>query len=131
MSLHTRASGFLKFCFAVRFEFFLISGKTALFFEQKGDSIILRVRLSPNASSCSVRGLFVGADGLAYLKINVIAVPEKGKANQELIKFLGRLLRLPKSEIKLIGGETDRCKKLQLPFAAETVEKLKSLQEEA
>ena len=47
------------------------------------------------------------------------------------MKFLGRLLRLPKSEIKLIGGETDRCKKLQLPFAAETAEKLQSLSEEA
>lgn len=82
-----------------------------MFFERKGDSIILRVRLSPNSSSCSVKGVFVAADGLSYLKINVIAVPEKGKANQELVKFLGRLLRLPKSEIKLIGGETDRCKK--------------------
>ena len=89
-----------------------------MFFERKGDSIILRVRLSPNSSSCSVKGVFV-------------AVPEKGKANQELVKFLGRLLRLPKSEIKLIGGETDRCKKLQLPFAAETAEKLQSLSEEA
>ena len=79
-----------------------------MFFERKGDSIILRVRLSPNSS-----------------------VPEKGKANQELVKFLGRLLRLPKSEIKIIGGETDRCKKLQLPFAAETAEKLQSLSEEA
>lgn len=85
----------------------------------------MRVRLSPNSSSCSVKGVFVAADGLSYLKINVIAVPEKGKANQELVKFLGRLLRLPKSEIKLIGGETDRCKKLQLPFAAETAENCK------
>ena len=101
-----------------------------MFFERKGDSIILRVRLSPNSSSCSVKGVFVAEDGLSYLKINVIAVPEKGKANQELIKFLGRLLRLPKSEIKLIGGETDRCKKLQLPFAAETAEKLQNLPEE-
>ena len=100
-----------------------------MFFERKGDSIILRVRLSPNSSS--VKGVFVAADGLSYLKISVIAVPEKGKANQELVKFLGRLLRLPKSEIKLIGGETDRCKKLQLPFAAETAEKLQSLSEEA
>ena len=68
----------------------------------------MRVRLTPNSSSCGIRGIFVDADGLEYLKINVVAVPEKGKANRELIKFLAGRLKLPKSEIRIAGGETDR-----------------------
>ena len=73
----------------------------------------------------------VDADGQAYLRVNVVAVPEKGKANQELIKYLSRLLRVSKSEIEFVSGETDRYKKLRLPFVVEIREKLQSLLEES
>lgn len=93
-----------------------------MFFEEKDSHLVLRVRLTPNASSCSFKGIFVDADGQEFLKINVVAVPEKGKANQELIKFFSKMFKIPKSEISLISGETDRCKKLLLPLS----DKLKS-----
>lgn len=38
--------------------------------------------------------------------------PEKGKANQELIKFLSRELKVPKSFIKIISGEKSRMKEV-------------------
>ena len=90
----------------------------------------MRVRLTPNSSSCGIRGIFVDADGLEYLKINVVAVPEKGKANRELIKFLAGRLKLSKSEIRIAGGETDRCKKLQLPLSENVRQTLLQLSEE-
>lgn len=95
-----------------------------LFFEEQNGLIILRVRLTPNSSSCAVKGVFVDANGQEFLKINVISVPEKGKANQELIKFLSKMFKIPKSEISLISGETDRCKKLLLPLSEQLMSDL-------
>lgn len=81
-------------------------------FEEKENGILLRVRLTPNSSSCNKGDIFCDADGREYIKINVVSVPEKGKANQELIKFLGKQLKEAKSRFEIVGGETDRCKKI-------------------
>lgn len=51
-------------------------------------------------------------DGSEYLKINIISIPEKGKANHELISWLAKRLKIAKSDISIVSGELDRCKKL-------------------
>ena len=51
-------------------------------------------------------------DGTEYLKINIISVPEKGKANQELISWLAKKLDIAKSDIAIVSGDLDRLKKL-------------------
>lgn len=96
-------------------------------FDVTQQGVILRVRLSPNSSCCKVNGVFVDPDGNKWLKISVISVPEKGKANQELIKLLAKELKLAKSEVEIISGELDRYKKLLLPLC---IEKLKKWLEE-
>lgn len=83
-----------------------------MFTERTMQGIILRVRLTPNSSSCLLKGVFVNADGQKFLKINVISVPEKGKANQELLKLLASKLKTAKSNLKIISGELDRFKKI-------------------
>lgn len=83
-----------------------------MFTERTKQGLIIRVRLTPNSSSCSLKGIFNDADGQAYLKINVISVPEKGKANRELISFLSKKLKTAKSNLQLVSGETDRYKKI-------------------
>lgn len=45
-----------------------------------------------------------------YLKIKLKAIPEKGKANTELIKFLSKYFKTSKSNIQIIKGETGRNK---------------------
>jgi uncharacterized protein YggU (UPF0235/DUF167 family) len=40
------------------------------------------------------------------------AVPEKGRANIELISFLSKSLRIPKSAITILRGDTSRTKTL-------------------
>ena len=50
-------------------------------FENRQEGILLRVRLTPNSSSCKKSDVFVDSSGCEFLKINVISVPEKGKAN--------------------------------------------------
>ena len=81
-------------------------------FEESQKGIILRVRLTPNSSCCKINGVFVDPNGDEWLKISVISVPEKGKANQELIKFLASKLKISKSDLQIIGGELDRYKKI-------------------
>lgn len=90
--------------------------------EQTSKGNILRVRLSPNSSSCKILGIFTGVDEKEYLKISVISVPEKGKANKELINFLAKKLKLAKSDIEIISGDTDRQKKVLLQTSIEDVE---------
>ncbi len=85
-----------------------------MFYEQTPTGFILRVRVTPNSSKCAISGIFTDEHGQDYLKINLNAVPEKGKANQELIKFLSKLLHQSKSAFNLISGETDRYKRLTL-----------------
>ena len=92
-----------------------------MFYETNEQGVILRVRLTPNSSACSVRDVFTDAAGQDFLKINVISVPEKGKANQELVAFLAKKLKLPKSCLKIVSGETDRDKKI---FLADKSDKL-------
>ncbi len=81
-------------------------------FEILTDGIVFRVRLTPNSSVCKENGWWVSPEGDEYLKINVISVPEKGKANQELVKFLSKNLKVAKSNFKIISGELDRYKKI-------------------
>ncbi len=85
-----------------------------MFYDKTSDGIIIRVRVTPNSSKCALSGIFTDAAGQDYLKINLTAVPEKGKANHELIKFLSKWLKQSKSAFTLISGETDRYKRLQL-----------------
>lgn len=81
-------------------------------FEQNNEGIILRVRLMPNSSSCSIMGIFVDTNNQKFVKISVCSVPEKGKANKELINFLAKHIKLSKSCFEIISGELDRYKKL-------------------
>ena len=85
-----------------------------MFYTEKDGKVLLRVRVTPNASVCKVCGVFADADGTEYLKISLTAVPEKGRANKALIAFLSEVLRLPKAAFEIVGGETDRYKSLEI-----------------
>jgi len=47
-------------------------------------------------------------DNVFHVKVS--APPIKGKANQELIAFLGQLLEVNKSRVSIIRGQTSRNK---------------------
>ncbi len=49
------------------------------------------------------------------IKIRLKAVPEKGQANKELIRFLAETLNIPKDQILIISGAADPRKLLKLP----------------
>ncbi|MEM5516786.1 DUF167 family protein [Henriciella sp. AS95] len=70
----------------------------------------LTVRATPNASADSIEGPGEDAAGRIFLKVKVRAVPEKGKANRAVEKLLAKALRLAKSDVKVVTGETSRIK---------------------
>ena len=79
-----------------------------------GNTVLLRVRLTPNSSSCRVNGVFEDAEKTQFLKICVVSVPEKGKANKELLTFLSKKIGIAKSQMEIISGELDRYKKIKI-----------------
>ncbi|MDD4555771.1 MAG: DUF167 family protein [Alphaproteobacteria bacterium] len=97
-----------------------------MIYQKQENGLLIRVRISPNSSSCSVKGIFTSADGEDFLKVNVISVPERGKANRELITFLAKKLKIAKSNFEIISGETDRYKKILIKtdVLIEEIEKL-------
>lgn len=50
------------------------------------------------------------------IKIRLKAVPEKGKANAEVIRFLSKELGLPKENVSIISGSTDRTKLIKIKW---------------
>lgn len=69
------------------------------------EQIRITVHVQPNANQNKVTGF---RDGV--LQVRIAAPPIKGKANQELVKFLSSLLGISKSNLSIEGGITGRKK---------------------
>lgn len=70
------------------------------------EGVILPVRAQPGARRNGVQGDQAGA-----LKVAVTAPPEDGRANKALIEELSKALKIKRSQIELIGGQTSRDKR--------------------
>lgn len=71
-----------------------------------------RVKVIPKSPKTEL--VEIMADGENTLKIRLKAVPEKGKANTELIRFLSKEMNIPKETISIISGKTDHLKLLKI-----------------
>lgn len=78
----------------------------------KNKEIYLRIKALPRASKSQFLDLM--ADGT--LKIALAAPAEKGKANQELIKFLAAYFLINKDKVHLIAGAGGRSKLVKINF---------------
>lgn len=79
------------------------------------ESIVrIAIRLRPGASANRIDGVKDFADGQRRLCVRVTAIPEKGKANNALIKLLAKAWRLPRGRLSIISGAKDRNKTLSL-----------------
>ncbi|NNM43236.1 MAG: DUF167 domain-containing protein [Chlamydiae bacterium] len=89
-------------------------------FQESAKGVTLSIKVLPKSSFTGYVGFENGV-----LKVKLKAVPEKGKANEELIAFLSSSLRIPKSKILLLRGETSKQKTVCfLGMKKEEVEKL-------
>ena len=82
---------------------------TPLYVHDTPDGCTLSVRIHPGARKNAVSGIHDAA-----LKISLTTPPVDGRANEALIAFLADALRLPKSRITLITGQTSRTKLLRI-----------------
>lgn len=77
--------------------------------------MIFQVKITPNAHKNEIVGRKEG-----ILNIRIKSVPEKGRANEELVDFLAECLDIAKSKIEIVSGHTSRLKKIRI----EGIEKL-------
>ncbi len=73
----------------------------------------IRVKVKPGAKENSING-FVEINGDSYLKISIKQAPEKGKANDEIIKFLSSVAKVPKSRIQIVSGQKTQYKIIKI-----------------
>lgn len=69
----------------------------------------LRLRVAPGAKASTV----AGRHGAAW-KLRVVAAPERGRANDEVLALLAGTLRLPRSAVRLVSGAGSRDKVVEL-----------------
>ncbi len=73
----------------------------------KTESIKLIVK--PNSSVRGVYGIYRDR-----IKIKLNSIPEKGKANKELVRFISGRIGIPEKNIKIVAGEKSNYKELSL-----------------
>jgi len=75
------------------------------FFLPTSQGYLLRIHVVPGARQTAVAGLYGDR-----LKVKVAAAPEKGRANEELLAFLARALKVPVKALHLTSGAASRAK---------------------
>lgn len=76
--------------------------------------MIINLHITPNSSKNQIIGWIEDTNQKKTLKIKILAPPEDGKANTELIKFLSKQWGIPKSAMKIVSGLTSRQKSLRI-----------------
>jgi uncharacterized protein len=76
-------------------------------FQETKEGILFKIKVIPKAANHEIVGWETDE-----LKIRLAAGPTKGKANEELIKFLAKQLDIGRSKICLVQGKTSRHKKV-------------------
>ena len=94
--------------------------------QELDESTVFTVKVVPGSSGPTrICGLLGG-----MLKVKVSAPPEKGKANQHLVKFVADRLGVKKHSVSIITGKTSSVKRVQVVgTSAETLLKKLNLDE--
>lgn len=91
-----------------------------MWIQETSKGVIFKAAIQPGSS----RNEIVGLKGDA-LKIKITAPPVEGAANKMCVEFLAKTLKVRKSDVQIIRGQSNRSKKLLVRSA--TREKIESL----
>jgi len=80
------------------------------------DGAILTVHIQPKASTTECVGFYGDA-----VKIRVVAPPVDGRANDEVIRLLARLLSVPAASVRIHSGAGGRHKQILVKGVAAQV----------
>ena len=76
---------------------------------QVDGGVAFGVKVVPNSSKTAIVGELNG-----MLKVKLAAAPEKGKANQALVKFLVKTLDVKKKAVSIISGKSSPVKEVKV-----------------
>jgi len=74
----------------------------------------LTVKVHPRARRSAVTGRL----GEAW-KLDLTAPPAEGKANEECVRYLAELLRVPRARVRIVTGLTSRTKVVEIEGVTE------------
>lgn len=77
---------------------------------QSEGKITLQIRVIPRSPATAWAGVM--ADGA--LKLKIAAVPEKGKANEELVRFLAREFGVARAQVEIVAGASGHAKLVRI-----------------
>jgi uncharacterized protein (TIGR00251 family) len=89
-------------------------------YSEKDGALIFKVRVVPRAS----RSEFVGEHDGA-LRARIAAPPVDGAANDELVRLLARMFRVPRNAIEITAGQTSKLKTVRVAGGRASVLKSK------
>lgn len=82
---------------------------TPIWLKQTPTGIALNLHCQPGAKQTKVVGLHDGC-----LKISLQAPALENKANEMLLSWLSKQLRIPQKQIQLLSGQNSRIKRLEI-----------------
>lgn len=95
------------------------------FVRADGDDLMLSVRLTPRSAKEAIGGVWRDEKGHDWLQVSVRAVPEKGRANVALVRFLADRLDVPARDMVLEAGDTNRLKRLRVVGRATELDRIR------
>jgi uncharacterized protein len=69
----------------------------------------IKVKVKPNSNKNELKEV-----SSSYFEARVSVPPEKGKANQRVIELIAKNFKVPKSNIKLVSGQTFKEKVFEI-----------------
>lgn len=88
--------------------------------KQTPEGLIFKAFIQPKSSKNEIAGLQGDA-----LKIKLTAPPVEGAANKMCIEFLAKILKIRKSDVIIVRGQSSRSKQILIRSA--TAEQIRSL----
>jgi uncharacterized protein (TIGR00251 family) len=83
-----------------------------MFYTIENERVTLRIKAQPAAS----RNEFCEVYGEDAIKIRIKAPAVEGAANRELVKFLSKSFKVPKSDVHFKTGQNSKIKTIELPL---------------
>lgn len=84
------------------------------------------VYIIPNSNANKIEGIKKYENHIAF-KIQIAKLNENNEANNELIKYLAKYFQIPKNDIKISLGSTQRLKLIKMNYSLELAQKIENL----
>jgi uncharacterized protein (TIGR00251 family) len=94
---------------------------TPIWLKQSPSGIILSLHCQPGAKQTKVVGLHDGC-----LKISLQAPALENKANEHLLAWLSKQLKVPQKQIQFVSGQNSRKKRVEI-WGSITVEQIEQI----